>query len=115
MENFQDDHIIRLLLGLDLLEEVYIGGYLLTDAVLGAIGSLKHLKRITIMGLSRFTLAGLLSFVDSLDEHGNDQLQLNVDIADPDHLLTTEEQDIVRAALKAKVQGIFEYTPLRGE
>lgn len=34
-------------------------------------------------------------------------------MAAPEHLLTTDEQLTVRSALKAKVGGSFDYTPLR--
>lgn len=114
MENFEDDHIIRLLLGLSQLEDVFIGGQFVTDQTLDVVGgSLPNLKRWTIMAPSRFSTDALLRFIDRLDETGNEGLQLSVDMADPEHLLSTEEQQLVRSALSAKAKGSFDYTPWR--
>lgn len=73
MENFEDDHIVRLLLSLNRLEDVFIGGHFVTDETLNILGGfLPNLKRWTIMAPSRFSLAALLCFVDKLDVAGND-------------------------------------------
>lgn len=114
MDNFEDRQIVRLLLSLDQVEEVFTGGFFVTDATLDAlVGSLGHLKRWTIMAVARFSADALLGFIARLDEHGNKDLVLSVDMADPEHLLTSQEQVIIRSALTAKVGGTFIYEPLR--
>lgn len=114
MENFRDDHIVRLLLGLTQLEEIFIGGDDVTDTTLDSIGAaLTNLKRWTVMAPSKFSAEALLRFVEHLDERGNDRIQISVDMADPGFLLSAEEQSVVRSALKAKVGGTFDYIPLR--
>lgn len=114
MENFQEDQTLRMLLSLTLLEELFIGGYYVTDDLLQSLsGQLRYLKRWTIMAASNFTVDGLLSFIDALDEFGNDGLVLSVDFADPDYALTSEEQVVVRSAMTSKVGGSFEYVLIR--
>lgn len=114
MENFEEGHTIQMLLGLSQIQELFTGGQVITDATLDAVaGEMTNLKRWTIMTPSRFTTDALLRFIDNLEQHGNANLQISVDMADPDHLLTSEEQVLVATTLKTKVGGTFDYMAWR--
>ena len=111
---FSDDHINTLATRLLSLEDLYIGGYGISDAVWPSLAKLENLKYITFSGVTTFTFDGIANFVDQLGE-GNSGLALSVDNADPDVAISQEGQDLIRDLLAAKVDGRFEYTLLRGE
>lgn len=111
---FSDAELIRTLTPLSELEEVYIGGYGVSDAVLSTVSSLKKLRAMNFVAITSFTCDGLLEFVDALGP-GNDALHVSVDNADPQSLMTDEEVALVREALAAKVGGRLDYIPLRGK
>lgn len=107
-----EEAAIRLLSSLPLLEEVYMGGYGFTDKVLEAVSSLAHLRSIALFAVTSFTCQGLLDFVERLGP-GNENYQLYIYTADSEHLLTDEEQAMVRDALYRRVSGRMDYVPMR--
>ncbi|KAF2772849.1 hypothetical protein EJ03DRAFT_171631 [Teratosphaeria nubilosa] len=109
---FSDQHIIRLARCMRLLRILYVGGYGITDAVLPDLAGLKYLKSLTLAGITTFTVEGLLDFVARL-ESGNRDLQMSVDMADPQSMIPDESQDLIREAIVSKVNGRFEYQLLR--
>jgi hypothetical protein len=109
---FSDTQLVRLFTALSNLEEVYVGGFGVSDAILPAVASLKRLRVINFVAITRFSREGLLDFVEELGP-GNEGLHLSVDNADPMALLTDEEVAEVREALSEKVQGRIDYIPLR--
>lgn len=111
---FTDDHIQALASSLTNLEDLLLAGWQLSDSCLDAVTKLGNLKSVTFNGPSKFTVSGLLDFVDHLGP-GNQGLALSIDMANVDQRLTNEEQDLVRDALVAKVQGRFEYQLTRGK
>lgn len=110
---FRNENIIRILRSLEQLEEVYIGGFGISDTILDSVGRLQHLQRITLNALTEFTASGLLNFVEKLSL-GNEGFLLSIDNADPNYLLTDEELTLVRRALSDKVKGKLDYIPIRG-
>jgi hypothetical protein len=111
---FSDQDISKLAQRLPLLETLYIGGYGISDVVLGYIADLKFLKNLTIAGISRFTVEGLLDFVEQLGQ-GNEGLVTSVDMAEPEFMISDDGQDLIRQSMAIKINGRFEYQPLRGE
>ncbi|KAK5118045.1 hypothetical protein LTR62_004091 [Meristemomyces frigidus] len=111
-EYFSDDHILLLARHMPQLEYLYVGGYGISDAVLVGVSQLSSLKQVTFTGITTFTMNGLLTYIDKLGP-GNSKLVLSVDMADPDTMITDEDQEVLRAAMFDKVQGRFEYQPLR--
>lgn len=109
---FSDSHIGMLAISLPNLEELYVGGYGISDAVFSSLAELKNLKVITFSGITTFTEAGIMSFVDKLGP-GNRGLVLAVDNADQDTAIPQESQDVIRNAL-SQIDGRFEYQLLRG-
>lgn len=110
---FSNDQIIHLASSLPKLETLYIGGYGISDAVLDSIAHLSHLKSVTFAGITAFTADGLLEFIRQLPER-HSGLQLSIEMADPDSMLSEDEQRLIGDGLATKVGGRFEYQPLRG-
>ena len=95
------------------LEDLYIGGYGISDAILPNIAKLEKLKAATFSGISAFTSEGIMDFVEQLGS-GNAGFVLSVDNADPDSGMSQEEQDLIRELIQVKVDGRLEYQLLRG-
>ena len=87
---FNDERIKLILEELPLLEDLYFGGYGVTDVILPSLSKLKNLRSIGIVAISAFTADGLLEYISTLGP-GNQGLQMTVDMADTDSLLTDEE------------------------
>jgi len=109
---FQDDQLQLLAENLPNLEDILVGGWLLTDQTLVTLSNLGNLKSVTVNGLSVFTANGLLDFIDKLGP-GNRGLAISIDMASLDGALSSEEQDLIRDTLATKVQGRFEYQLVR--
>ncbi|MCJ1243223.1 hypothetical protein MMC30_000420 [Trapelia coarctata] len=109
---FLDYHICKLAQNLRELEELWISGWGITDAIWADISNLRSLRRLDINALSSFTLNGLLDYIYRLGA-GNWGLALAVMMADPESSLTEEGQSLIRETLAAKVEGRFDYTLAR--
>ena len=110
---FTNEHIQAFANHLENLEHIYVGGYGITDGVWDSVARLKSLRSLTFSGLTDFTMAGILRFVEQLGD-GNQGLMLAIDNAANESALTSEEQDTVREALAAKVEGSLAYQLLTG-
>ncbi|EUC45020.1 hypothetical protein COCMIDRAFT_96713 [Bipolaris oryzae ATCC 44560] len=111
-EVLRDDHLKTIVADLVLLEDLYVSGLELNDDVLPHLASLPNLRTVTISGISKFTMDGLLDFIDRLGP-GNQGIRLSVDMADTDTLLPDEELALVKDNLMEKAGGTFEYMALR--
>ena len=111
---FSNAHIAQLADHLPNLEELVVDGYGITDHSLAKLSQLPYLKSLTFGGLSSFTSNGLLDFITQLSD-GNQHLVLSVERATSDAALTETEQDVVREAIIAKVNGRFEYQLQQGK
>ncbi|KAK5132812.1 hypothetical protein LTR08_008613 [Meristemomyces frigidus] len=109
---FSDQHIGLLATSLSKLEALYIGGYGISDSVLGSVASLQHIKNVTFAGITTFTLDGLLGFIERLPERSIG-LVLAVEAADSESMIGDDGQELIRKALVKKLDGHFEYQPLR--
>lgn len=110
---FSNEHIICLAEQLKKLEDLYISGYGITDVVWDPLAELKNLRNIVINAWTAFTMDGLLEFIEKL-RPSNQGIVISIYNADPDSLLSEEEQALVREVLATKVGGRLEYTPWRG-
>ncbi|KAI9755633.1 MAG: ATP-dependent RNA helicase dbp2 [Chaenotheca gracillima] len=113
-DTFQDDHIKMLARNLPNLQEFWTGGYGISDAIWEDLGRLPQLKTLYFTAVTRFTLEKLLEFISMLGP-GNNGLVLSLMNADPDYVLSEDEQILLRNLLREKVEGRFEFVPLRGE
>ena len=109
-----EEHIKLLARYMTDLRELYIGGYGISDGVLGDVAKLRELKTISFSGITAFTYKGVREFVDQLSE-GNKGLVIAVDNADPDFAISPEEQELLREHIQTKLDGRFEYQLLRGK
>ncbi|KAI5356943.1 putative leucine-rich repeat domain superfamily [Septoria linicola] len=109
---FTDAHIGMLAQQLPKLEELYVGGYGISDSCFNDLAQLKNLRVLTLSGVTTFTEKGIMDFVNQLGT-GNRGLVLAVDNADYDSALSQESQEIIRAAIMTKLDGRFEYQLLR--
>ncbi|KAK4993153.1 hypothetical protein LTR50_000639 [Elasticomyces elasticus] len=109
---FSDTEIIRIAQNLTNLEDIYIGGTRVTDRIWDSVAGLKNLKSITLSAITRFTVGGLLGFIEKLGP-GNRGLVVSVDFGDPDQALSEDEQTLIRDRLADTVGGRFEYILLR--
>ncbi|KAK4494039.1 hypothetical protein PRZ48_015226 [Zasmidium cellare] len=110
---FSDEHIGLIAQQLPNLEDLYIGGYGVSDAVFTHLTNLQNLKVVTFSGVTSFTEGGIMDFVEKLGE-GNYGLTLSVDNADPESAISPESQDLIRDVIVTKLDGRFEYQLLRG-
>ncbi|RYN69906.1 hypothetical protein AA0118_g230 [Alternaria tenuissima] len=111
-EVLRDEHLITIIADLTLLEDLYVSGLELNDIVLPHLASLPNLRTVTISGISKFTMDGLLDFVSRLGP-GNQGIRLSVDMADTDTLLSEDELTLIRDNLVEKAGGTLEYMALR--
>lgn len=65
---FSDEHIDLIAQQLPKLEDLYIGGYGVSDAVLTHLTNLRNLKVVTFSGVTSFTESGIIDFVNQLGE-----------------------------------------------
>ncbi|OCK96253.1 uncharacterized protein K441DRAFT_657639 [Cenococcum geophilum 1.58] len=108
----RDEQFIPIVENLKLLEDLYISGLEVTDALLEKVAELKYLRIVTFYVISKFTVYGFLDFVSKLGP-GNQGIVLSVEMAEQNWLLSEEKLDLVRETLAAKVGGRLEYTPFR--
>jgi hypothetical protein len=112
-EVLRDEHLVTILADLTFLEDLYVSGLELNDIVLPHLASLPNLRTVTISGISKFTLDGLLDFVSRLGS-GNQGIRVSIDMADTDTLLPDDDLNLIRENLAEKVGGTLEYMALRG-
>jgi hypothetical protein len=112
-EVLRDEHLVTVLADLALLEDLYVSGLELNDIVLPHLAGLPNLRTVTISGISKFSMDGLLDFVSRLGP-GNQGIRVSVDMADTDTLLPEDELNLIRENLAEKVGGTLEYMALRG-
>lgn len=111
---FSNAHMINIATSLTNLEELFLSGWDITDVIWPALSNLRSLQRLDMTAYSNFTFDGILGYVNTLGD-GNRGIMFHISTADPITALTESEEDIVRAALLAKVDGRFEYMVSRGK
>ena len=105
---FFDNHIRSLAENLPYLEDIWISGWRITDAVWSSISMLGSLRRLELNAFSAFTTDGILDFVSNLGP-GNHGLSLAIMMADPASEMGEAEQGLIRDSLMEAVEGRFEY------
>jgi hypothetical protein len=113
-EVLSDQRLIDIIDNLSLLEDLFVSGLELNDIVLDSVARLPKLRSVTLSGISKFTVDGLLKFVGSLGP-GNLGIRVTIDMADPDTLLPQESIDVIANFLADKTGGTFDYIALRGK
>jgi hypothetical protein len=113
-EVLRDEHVIAIIQSLTQLEMIYVSGLELNDIILPSIGELRNLRDVTLSGISKFSVDGLLDFISQLGP-GNQGIRVTIDMADPDTLLSDSNQAVVRDHLMQQAGGTLEYLPSQGE
>ncbi|KAH7088351.1 hypothetical protein FB567DRAFT_468986 [Paraphoma chrysanthemicola] len=111
-EVLSDQRLVDIINNLSMLEDLFVNGLELNDVVLDSVATLPKLKSVTLSGISKFTVDGLLKFVGSLGP-GNAGIRVTIDMADPDTLLPQESIDVIASFLADKTGGTFDYIALR--
>lgn len=112
-EILKDEHLISILHNMTLLEDLYVSGLELNDVLLDSVAALANLRSVTLSGISKFTVDGLLDFVSKLGP-GNAGIRVSIDMADPDTMLSEDSVTMIRECLIEKIGGTLEYMALRG-
>lgn len=107
---FLDGHICSLARSLKLLEELTVGGTLITDIVWDDLSDLKSLRLLGFTGLSVFTPEGIMQFIKKLSNNRGMQLEI---MAARDVLQDIERKSLEREMIKKG--GTFIFAPWRGE
>ncbi len=111
--DFSDQDIIKLAKNLPKLEELWISGTAISDAIWPHIGALPWLRRLELSADTRFTANGIIDFVTNLEE-GNKGFSLNVMMQEMTSDITEEEQLVIRDLLRERLDGRFDFQLIRG-
>jgi hypothetical protein len=109
----EDEHAARLALALPELVTLQLTGVYFTDRIWNYLANLKNLKSLYFTSETHFTCEGILGYIDRLDV-GNMNMTLSILSADLEWGLSHLEQEQVRQAIVAKVNGKFEFVMIRG-
>ena len=108
-DEFDESHIMRLALGLPLLEDFWTSGGEVSSDVLPCLASLRHLKSLTLYALTKFSSDEIVNFISELDERTQKGFNLSLMASDAEHDLSEEEQNFIREMLKTKLDGRFDF------
>ena len=103
-KHLSDLHIMRLASSLPKLEAWSTNGDLLTDAIWGAVASLRSLRSLYFGAMTDFTVDGTLDFIENLGP-GNKGLLLYV--TNWGSVLSWTEQNLIQKKISSKVGGNF--------
>lgn len=106
---FTDNHICMIAKALPLLEEFWVSGYHITDAVWHDLAGLRNLKLLSFQAMSKFTSEGIMGFVKALDDKAGMQLEIMYS-RDP---ISNSDKDAIEKEIASK-GGTFVFTMWRG-
>jgi hypothetical protein len=108
-DEFDESHIVRLALGLPLLEDFWTSGGDVSGDVLPCLASLKNLKSLTLYALTKFSAQEIVDFVSELDPQTQKGFNLSLMASDVEHDISEEEQGFIREILKTRLDGRFDF------
>ncbi|KUJ11759.1 uncharacterized protein LY89DRAFT_654533 [Mollisia scopiformis] len=109
---FRTQEILALVPQLQNLEELWFGGYDVTDDIWHSMANLHHLRALNIHAVTSFTSSGILAYISTLQDT-NQGMLLSVMAQSPEHGLTEVEEVTIRLGIAARIDGRFEYTLYR--
>lgn len=109
---FRTQEILALVSRLSNLEEIWFGGYDVTDDIWHGMAALQHLHALNIHAVTSFSCNGILAYISTL-QHTNEGMLLSILAQSPENGLTDSEEATVRQSIAAQVNGKFEYTLFR--
>lgn len=108
-DEFDESHIIRLALGLPLLEDFWTSGGEVSSDVLSCLANLKNLKSLTLYAVTKFSFQEIIDFISKLDVQTQRGFNLSLMASDVEHDLSEEEQNLIREILKTELDGRFDF------
>ncbi|CZT50217.1 uncharacterized protein RSE6_11161 [Rhynchosporium secalis] len=109
---FSTTEILTLASHLPQLEEIFFGGYDVTDALWHGLSQLHNLRSLNIHAITSFSIGAILGYVSSLQET-NKGLLLSVMNQKAENAISERHEKNIRKAIEAKVDGKFEFTLFR--
>jgi len=106
-EFFRTFEILTLVTHLTNLEDFSFGGDV-TDNVWYGLANLRNLRFLMVQAFSSFSFDGILAYISSLHDT-NQGLQLSILNQKTEDALTDQEQQIIKDAIVAKVNGKFDF------
>ncbi len=106
-EFFRTFEILTLVTHLTNLEDFSFGGDV-TDNVWYGLANLRNLRALMVHAFSSFSFDGILAYISSLHDT-NQGLQLSILNQKTEDALTDQEQQIIKEAIVAKVNGKFDF------
>jgi hypothetical protein len=109
---FRTSEILKLSAVLTNLEELWFGGYDVTDDLWRGMANLPQLRALNISAMTSFSFDGILAFISMLKD-SNQGLNLSIMSQKAEHLLTDYEETVIRQSIVDKVDGKFDFTLFR--
>ncbi len=109
---FRTSEILSLSKVLVNLEELWFGGYDVTDDLWRGMANLQQLRSLNISAMTSFSLDGILAYISILKDT-NQGLLLSVMSQKAENPLSEYEESIIRRHIADKVDGKFEFTLYR--
>lgn len=113
-DGFTLDQAMALIPCLPNLERLWISGDYFTDEIWMTFLGLSRLQTLFIYALSEFTAEGILHFIAQLGP-GNHGFTLSILNAITDKFMPETSQDVIRGALKASLDGSFDFGLAQGK
>jgi hypothetical protein len=111
-EYFRTSEILKLSAVLTNLEELWFGGYDVTDDLWRGMANLPQLRALTISAMTSFSFDGILAYISMLKD-SNQGLNLSILSQKPENPLTDYEESVIRQSIVDKVDGKFDFTLFR--
>jgi hypothetical protein len=108
-DEFDESHIIRLALGLPLLEDFWTSGDEVSSDILSYLTRLKHLKSLTLYAMTKFSSQEIVDFIYELDLRTQRGFNLSLMASHVEYDLSEEEVGFIREILKTRLDGRFDF------
>jgi hypothetical protein len=94
------------------LEELWFGGYDVTDDLWHGMANLHQLRSLNISAVTSFSFEGILAYISILKDT-NQGLLLSVMSQKAENPLSDYEETVIRQSIADKVNGKFDFTLFR--
>lgn len=109
-DEFQEEHIVQLILNLPELEEFWTSGDVVSGDLLHALTNLRFLKKLDLYAMTQFTGDEIMDFLTKLDPATQNGFNFSLMAADPNQgNLSETEQDLIRDYVRTNLDGRFDF------
>ncbi len=109
---FRTSEILKLSAVLTNLEELWFGGYDVTDDLWRGMANLHQLRALNISAMTSFSFEGILAYISILKD-SNQGLNLSIMSQKAENPLTDYEESVIRQSIVDKVDGKFDFLLFR--